>query len=1387
MAGTSGSTPGGGTSSGASDRDHGSASNTCSGPANNTSMVVQIERSDGEKLSKPADVTIDGPSFRREKTTAETDRYTFKPINAGQYKVSVSPRGEEDRFSVLPPHPQDATVAQGGETLVTLTIAPPLRAYLHFTFTDPDDTVRNLPEEFKVVIKYDDGTEYSAKLDKKGNGLSAEGKLGIPIDRNKTDFTLSFTPNASQFVICEKPGDEVSAEIGGATRITDGKRAFMLPKDPWNLGNSDWTVTNASNFAENKFTTLDDPNTVIGTLESPVKLLLTPHWQYHKFEFFDRQYGESDHRARVSIPAILLEGYRKAPDNSTIKPDTASNWTAGTDAKDMKQALPWILRKKEDGVTELPKLNKDMELRFKTDTSSGNFIHSKSASERELAKLSRLDDELKPGPGRLAYYDLPKLWRSRAYYTRKADGSAGKFFYDLTESDIEAADTKTTPLVFCLDDIVLYKDGTSGPEPLEPLADTDKVAIFHHLFNDSNSDCTAQGVYKTLPFAEASDPSELPSSKVDITENYLVDYVDWTRLIVAQGNLFDVFDVRTPDGDGEKWAVGARAAVRWVDAMEPLATKGFRLYNFDTKACEPNGKPIPKHAFFSDTSWSDKRPGHTERDFFAMQHFWSQRTAARYRDTFSPTKDEGSGRLDIALLRCCGVDGDKEVAVNLHYLKSSFTFGTAPSVSKQQYVHDLSVNVANRWGGNDPGINESRARYTSRPGGGEKPIVIDAVWFCQAVIESRAHYAVKVINIDREWRNGTTGTGESGTDGYKEEGNSVEPNWFPAAHESGHMDALPDEYNEQWDAASYDQVSLKCNLPADPYRMDDGGAMMNRNESIRNRYFWHAAEWCRRRIGNDIRLQVSLKDRGGTAYEDYFVPEHSDPSHTFAYWPLAANLKPSDPIPMVPSNARGGLRDLFLYTLGKDHYSQTLLPAQEDPPGSTAYDGILMVVVKMSFWLPSWSNEDTNKAERAQVLQAAIKGAESFNFKWYASGKAPIPGAAPAASHTFARCLIHFAPRVIVENHRAKGEVAPGTPPSDPTNPEPEHYTSSREIIKTLKLHYEIEVNKRDIPRTRWKTDSDVPELETSDVFIDGIPSHLQGDAEIQALKAKIDAYHAIDAFHLADRIAKMDEIVTGADAYIETKTDIHATWGADTSVSESRAPAAKRTIDEAMQRYSSVGHVDYGGRAAKLELVKGQIESYLEVVSLRAGWNPSGKTAAIETALSVYEGIPAEDHEGRLTALAAVQKACNTYVITTRTKKKLFNPGLYSKIPGVEALEGRVREKRGEVGVSRGIAIMKPVLAEKLDELHILNAAHTLRTRARAVKKDMEDKEKSTKLIIEYADSAGRLNAVRDAVNTYFLSMIGIHRLPGELTRDDLLPLVKTVIPDGTDVQPVA
>ncbi|MBX3176238.1 MAG: hypothetical protein KF886_02665 [Candidatus Hydrogenedentes bacterium] len=1379
MTDTAGNAAGGGSPSG--DRDHGSAANTCSGPAGNTSLVVQVERSDGQQLSKPADVRIDGPTFRNEKTIEGTDRITFKPINAGQYKVSVNPHGDEEDFDALPPHPQEVVVPQGEEKLATLKIAPPLRAYLHFTFTDPEGAQRNLPKDFKIDLVYNDGSRVSAALNEDGMGVW-EGKIGIPVDRRKTDFTVHFTPNAGQFIVCEKSGDPATVEIGGRSRLADSKRGFMLPPIKWMLSNSDWEVTNASNYAENKFAQLDDPNTEIGTEASPVELKLNPHWQFHQFLFFDRKFGPSDHQARISIPPVLLEGFRKAPGNGDARADTAGNWTTGEDPKDLKQAIPWILRKEEDGVTPLPELNQDMELRFATGSDSGNYIFSKSATERELVSLAGNADELQPGPARLAYYDLPRLWRSKAYYTRQSGGDQGKFFYDLTESDISAADSASSPLIFCLDDIVLYQADGSALAPLDPLGDTDKVAIFHHTFSDSGADCSAQGVYKPLAPASVPEPAELPGSDVDTAENYLTDYPDWTRLVIAQGNLFDVFDARTPDNREEKQAVGARAAVRWLDAMASLSPAGIRMWDMTVEgqdadgkpvykdAADPLGRPLPNRAFCTESSFTERRPGPTEQAFFAMQHFWSQRTAERYTAPYNGSDEEHVGRFDIALLRCCGLEDDKEVAVNLHYLKSSYTFEATPSGSPQQYAHDASVNVSNRWNGNDGHVTGGRARFLPRKQESDEdasePLVVEAVWFCQAVIEQRAHIAVKVVAVDRAWRNGRLGTGESGPDGHAPDAQEGYPNAFTTAHECGHVAALPDEYNEQWDAASCDQPSLKSNLPGDPFYLE-GGALMHRLETPRNRYYWHAAEWVRRRLKDPVHFKVSFTDPGGTTYDKFYLPEHPESGRTFAYWPLASDHKPATPQPVYPSNSRGGLRDLYLYALGRDHYSEFVLPGA----GGEAFDGILLIVLKLAFHFP----DDVSFDERSDALSAAVEAASALNKKWYASGQAPVPGSSPAADRTFERCLIHFAPRVVVENYVHPDLSAEAA------------LALAGETIDNLRVHYRVQVYPHSPAHTRWDTNTTGGELETSVELLEDIP---QGEREkdyIQSLVEKLDEYHGIPEFHLTDRIGKVGEIRLKAEGILESAPDVTSRWDEDTRVPNSRAPLGKSAIEQAIQLYRSTGYTDYDGRLQRLAALDGLLDAFRETADVRGGWKAPTKAKEIDIALSTYENTPMDDFAARFAALDKLEEACDEFIVSTRRKNWLLNMGLYGMIPKVEALDSRARAEKGDVAVMRGVTNMKPLLQAKMDELRVLKGIQKLKAQAREVEADLKAQESSTTLLVEYPDPGQRTAHVGGALESYLPSLAGIHKLPADITREDLIPLVRQVLPRETDVQPLA
>ena len=175
-----------------------------------------------------------------------------------------------------------------------------------------------------------------------------------------------------------------------------------------------------------------------------------------------------------------------------------------------------------------------------------------------------------------------------------------------------------------------------------------------------------------------ADPPGFPYSNVRIRKpGYLTDYPDWTRLVLAQGNLFDVFADRTPDSPAADRVVGARAGVRWVDAT--AGATGVASHN-----------PL------------EPRPGPTLQPFLRVQPFFRQQYLSRWHNPqqgnvdwdewnapYAPTvasfyggpaiaiagqHDWRIGRVDLAHIRCCDQVGSDEVAVLLRYQRFALDY-----------------------------------------------------------------------------------------------------------------------------------------------------------------------------------------------------------------------------------------------------------------------------------------------------------------------------------------------------------------------------------------------------------------------------------------------------------------------------------------------------------------------------------------------------------------------------------------------------------------------------------------------------------------------------------------------------------------------------------------
>ena len=801
-----------------------------------------------------------------------------------------------------------------------------LRVHLRLLYRDPDDTNRVIPPGFPVQVTFPAGAPQNETV-------AADGRVDFTIDRRSLSFTLVFEPPTRNIAVAGAAGgtEGLLSDADLQAAYQSGSRVFLLPAK-FSLADSHW---NSDGARKTEFTGLDTAGFSIGSQSSPVELVLDPHWQFSKFLYFDRKLKKT-----LSVLPIVVEGFRVDPktvvksaappasskpgdgliDPSTgadvpspikdpfaadaaaaspSEPDTRSNWTTAD-----CQCLPWILQ-------DQPKPDKSVLVQFRTAgrsvnllNAAGTFIDSSTATRNLLTSagspdVSSSDPGLargasspinfdEPNAARLAFYDLPPVWKSRDYFARffTADNAPtnkqGKF------QDLAADPTsKARPLLISLDDIV-FVDDILANAAWNPR--TDRIAV---LSNELH-----KGIDGALHRKDSNTPylSLVPTAITD--RNYLVEHPDFTRVICMGGSIFDVFDHRTPDST--ILPVGARAAVRWFD--------GRSLGGPGTAVTTP--KPKPPKATFG-----------TVQGFFEQQH---------------PNRG-GIGRVDLALLRCCDAEGDVEVAVNLHYFRYNFDFSPAPIASRNTTANDLSAakqtafvidamrRLPQRWNGPEAGFHKGGAQLIT-PATGPKvrfPLVYFFQGFPQpltATFEQRAaHYTIDIFKKVRAFMSSGTGRGALEQD---ENVPRASDGRYTLAHESGHADSLEDEYIETSDHASYGENGFEDFIPGSPYDADEK-AMMKGNFAVRPRHYWHAAEWVRTLTGTTVLVQ-----HDGFTFK---VPPHPQaPVKTFVTTPWREARK----------THASGFSDVYLFRLGAEPFGFSVL-------NNGPFDGYISVVVRM--------------------------------------------------------------------------------------------------------------------------------------------------------------------------------------------------------------------------------------------------------------------------------------------------------------------------------------------------------------------------------------------------------------------------------------------------------
>jgi hypothetical protein len=498
--------------------------------------------------------------------------------------------------------------------------------------------------------------------------------------------------------------------------------------------------------------------------------------------------------------------------------------------------------------------------------------------------------------------------------------------------------------------------------------------------------------------------------------------------VLAQGNVFDAFDTRTPDTCS---VVGARAAVRWIDA-----TTG------------PNGAA-------AGTSFTNARPAIVlqpsadNRALFAIQSFYWQHFMTGYGDstqvsgalkhnewtaTYSPgVRQDQIGRFDMVHIRCADVDRsvDDEISVVLRYHRLSFDFttpdgGTAnpalasPAVAQAGWIKLCIDNSLARWNGLDA-INTSPT-WVLPADTGTPPIRMQVVTLFQHLKQAWSHFYITTIATGgRSAMGEVDGTGKLRINCVVHDGgpNGANDLWgaaksgrgLAAAHELGHCGSLPDEYIN----ASTESMNVPnlCLLGA-PYVFEQedfngappsGKGLMHGNWWLRARYFWHVAEWLRlvpALSAADMKVQHPPEN-------DFRLPHY--PRNTgagfrfrhFVNWPVSWNFRAS-PLPNT-------LFDTAAYMFGDDLYSsQVLVNLMQAPPGGRV-DGMLAVLfrIRIDFTgVPGTALQQRNF--RTSVFNLLRDGYFTNRLCFRHVACFQVSGGSRHAVPYFDRCLIHFVP-----------------------------------------------------------------------------------------------------------------------------------------------------------------------------------------------------------------------------------------------------------------------------------------------------------------------------------------------------------------------------------------
>lgn len=604
------------------------------------------------------------------------------------------------------------------------------------------------------------------------------------------------------------------------------------------------------------------------------------------------------------------------------------------------------LTKKIEPVPEGLKIkafdDKDKEIKCKTEFDNGNYVVKVGDDENRKSirfEFETADQwiEMNSGggkivtrkvaevralrlPRRIKFYDLPREWSSRNYWTRHSGSmdSADRFdvVMELRLALKPHGNNRTTPkqpLVFSLDDIVLVDENDR-----QTVFDRNQFDVKRSL--SANSRFSMFHIFDNKLTLYDPDPDNPQFTLQKLEENLIHKTPVETRLIIFAGRFYDVWDKRAGQGGAPFNPAtdikGCRAAVQ----DDPDCRFGERIRNSGASI----SKPHPYHA--PNTGHFDLHYIHTgcvlpgEKQFVRsfLMIYWSARFKAHFNSKPDVLKKDKK-KVTKAEMEKFGKEGFKNTKERWELkeymieptnpkkdenLEIQPVFWFEPKDDKRGGSHHCLVSISNDPDTANMGITDSQ-----------------------------------MYRLDFEPRADTNG-GVTHTDTHDE----LKAKNLVAGHEIGHAMGKPDEYlyndkNDPW----------RQHLPGVPYL---GGNLSIMNQFMafpRLRHLWNFVNW----LNDSATAAGKLKDKlDGLRFRiGYFfvtIAEGDFQERKLNFFLEDEFRNIYRPFKSAPSlSLKTGSAEMSLYAWGEDETSISPKVGGKRPP--FAFGGRLAVFWRLSF------------------------------------------------------------------------------------------------------------------------------------------------------------------------------------------------------------------------------------------------------------------------------------------------------------------------------------------------------------------------------------------------------------------------------------------------------